>query len=116
MIKQNARWVFLTSVTLAFLPKNVLGESLAWSQQATFREEAIIDIEAVLTAHHRGHFVMKVCPLSEKLIPDEACFDSHILEFVSDELYGAPKDVNHPERGYVAPPSDGIYETSGKLS
>ena len=58
---------------------------------------------------------MKVCPLSEKSIPNEACFDSHILEFVSDELYGAPKDVNHPERGYVAPPSDGIYDTSGKL-
>ncbi len=88
---------------------------MKWSPQATFREEAIIDVEAVLTAHHRGHFVMKACPLWENPVPDESCFDSHILEFVSDELYGAPKDNNYPDRGYIAPPSMGIYETSGKL-
>lgn len=56
---------------------------------------------------------MKACPLSEKAIPDEACFDSHVLDFVSDELYGAPKDSNYPARGYVAPSSGGTYETSG---
>ena len=27
----------------------------------------------------------------------------HPLEFVEDSLYGAPQDVNYPERGYVAP-------------
>ena len=37
--------------------------------------------------------------------PTEECFAGNKLEFVSDELYGAPPDANHPERAYLAPAS-----------
>lgn len=69
----------------------------------------------MLSAHHKGHFEFKACPLSESQVPDKNCFDSHPLEFISDELYGAPKDFQHPDRAYIAPTSMGIYDSSGKI-
>ena len=66
---------------------------------------AEITIEAILTAHHKGHFTMKACPVTPGEVPSQACFDSHPLEYVSDELYNAPKDLNYPERAYIAPPN-----------
>jgi hypothetical protein len=65
----------------------------------------------VLTAHHKGHFVLKACSISPGEIPSQACFDANPLEFVSDELYGAPKDVNFPERAYIAPPDIAIKDS-----
>ena len=93
----------------------MFGDPLDWSQQASFVEEEIIDVEVVLSAHHKGHFVFKACPLSESETPDEACFDAHPLEFVSDELYSAPKDVAYPGRAYIAPSSIGVYDSTGKF-
>jgi len=65
----------------------------------------------VLTAHHKGHFVLKACPVSPGEIPSQGCFDANPLEFVSDELYGAPKDVNFPDRAYIAPADIAIKDS-----
>lgn len=98
-------------------PKDTFGNPLKWVNQEMFSEEEIIDVKVVLSAHHKGHFVFKACPLSSLLsnddVPDEACFNKHPLEFVSDELYGAPKDMDHPSRAYIAPSSMGTYDSSG---
>lgn len=60
--------------------------------------------QVVLSAHHKGHFIFKACPIPFTTIsPTQECFDQHPLLFVEDKLYGAPVDVNHPERAYVAP-------------
>mmetsp|Transcript_28388 Transcript_28388/g.32549 ORF Transcript_28388/g.32549 Transcript_28388/m.32549 type:complete len:118 (+) Transcript_28388:502-855(+) len=79
-----------------------------------YSQESIIDLKVVLSAHHRGHFEFKACPISESQVPDENCFNAHRLEFISDELYNAPKDDNFPGRAYIAPPSMGTYDNSGK--
>mmetsp|Transcript_28390 Transcript_28390/g.32560 ORF Transcript_28390/g.32560 Transcript_28390/m.32560 type:complete len:274 (+) Transcript_28390:502-1323(+) len=78
-----------------------------------YSQESIIDLKVVLSAHHRGHFEFKACPISESQVPDENCFNAHRLEFISDELYNAPKDDNFPGRAYIAPPSMGTYDNSG---
>ena len=72
--------------------------------QQTYTDGQIIDVEIVLSAHHKGHFIFKACPInSTQESPTQDCFDAHPLLFVSDEFYGAPIDENHPERVYVAP-------------
>jgi len=93
-------------------PQNYFGNNLEWDSQAVYPAGgATITIEAVLTAHHKGHFVLKACPVSPLETPSQACFDAHPLEFVNDELYGAPKDMNFPERAYIAPPDVAIADT-----
>lgn len=86
------------------LPQNALGRPMKNNPQETYYAGQIIDVQVELTAHHKGHFIFKACPISNTTtIPTQECFDENPLLFVSDELYGAPKDVNHPERVYVAP-------------
>ena len=85
-------------------PKNALGDTMPSNPQETYVEGQIIDVEVQLTAHHKGHFVFSACPISNTTTsPTQECFDANRLTFVSDELYGAPVDINHPERAYVAP-------------
>jgi hypothetical protein len=71
--------------------------------EGTFKEGDLIDLDVVISAHHKGHFVYKACPIN----PDEAatqdCFDAHPLTFVQDNLYGAVPDPNYPERAYLPP-------------
>eukprot|EP00957_Ditylum_brightwellii_P041351 3131036-Ditylum_brightwellii.AAC.1 len=50
--------------------------------QATYYEGEEIVLDVVLTAHHKGHFEYKACPISP-----------------------APPDPNFPGRAYIAPPS-----------
>ena len=72
--------------------------------QAVYTEASLINVTVTLTAHHKGHFVFSACPISNTTtIPTRACFEQYRLIFVKDLLYGAPVDVNHPERVYVAP-------------
>jgi len=96
-------------------PKNYNSGPLEWNAQSDYVADSIIDIEVVLTAHHKGHFEVKSCPVDPGQIASQECFDSHPLEFVSDELYGAPKDINYPGRAYIAPPSITQSDTSGVL-
>ncbi len=72
--------------------------------QGSYTESSTITIEITLTAHHKGHFTFKACPISSTTeVPSQECFDSHPLTFLSDEFYGAVPDPNFPERVYVAP-------------
>ena len=84
-------------------PPNAIGEGvLSPAIQACYGEAAVIDIESVLTAHHKGHFEVRACPISSTTdSPMQECFDDHPLTFVSDELYGAPPDPLYPERAYI---------------
>ena len=79
------------------------GNPMPFISQGTYAAGGTIMVESILTANHRGHFVMGLC--ADVANPTQACFDSNQLEFVEDPLYGAPKDVNYPERGYIAPSS-----------
>ena len=50
-------------------------------------------------------FTLQACPIAPGEVATQACFDSHPLEFVADNLYGAVRDENYPERAYL-PPAD----------
>ena len=82
-------------------PPNAVGGVLPPTTQGCYEEEAIIDIESVLTAHHKGHFEVKACVISPGEVATQACFDSNPLEFVSDEFYGARPHSAYPGRAYI---------------
>ena len=76
--------------------------------QAEYNEGDVIEVEVLLTTHHKGHMEFSVCPIENSVpmeVPTERCFANNMLEFVSDELYDAPFDPNYPERAYIAPAS-----------
>uniref|UniRef100_A0A7S1Y7U5 Chitin-binding type-4 domain-containing protein n=1 Tax=Grammatophora oceanica TaxID=210454 RepID=A0A7S1Y7U5_9STRA len=77
------------------------GTPMPWNSEATYEEGGLIEVETVLQTNHGGHIVVGVCADYEN--PTQACFDANRLEFVEDALYGAPKDINYPDRGYLAP-------------
>lgn len=84
-------------------PKNYNGGDLPWMTQEYYQVSGQeIDVEFILTAHHKGHVEMYACPV-DVMSPTEDCFDQYPLEFVWDYKYGAVKDSSHPERVYVAP-------------
>jgi hypothetical protein len=71
--------------------------------QAQYAKGQEIDVDILLTAHHMGHFEFFACPIQHGEKPSGNCFQDYPLEFVSDPLYGAPKDPNYPTRAYIAP-------------
>ena len=74
--------------------------------QGTYTEGEMIEVEVMATTHHKGHFEFAICPIENKVpmeVPTQECFAKHKLKFIRDELYGAPQDVNYPERAYLAP-------------
>lgn len=82
-------------------PKTFNGGELETKVQAEFLTGGEVQVHFVLTAHHRGHVELKLCPYADAI--NQSCFDSHPLTFVKDLKYGAPEDPDHPERGYIAP-------------
>jgi hypothetical protein len=95
-------------------PKNVVGGSMPWITQASYQPGQVIDIDFVLTAHHKGHVSVYACPLTvPSVVPTKECFDKYPLEFISDSKYGAVKDSNYPERFYIAPPSVALEQRHG---
>ena len=80
-------------------PKNVFGDALAPKPQACYQPGQIIDLEVTLTAHHKGHFEFKMCPIVPFEVPTQACFDENPMTFVSGQ--GANFDPNYPERAYI---------------
>jgi hypothetical protein len=85
--------------------------------QATCVEGVAISVEVTVTAHHKGHFEFAVCPVAFDEAPSFECFQSNRLEVVADELCGAPKDKNYPERAMI-PPSNfpaNIPSTGGAI-
>ncbi|KAL7533130.1 hypothetical protein ACHAXR_007565 [Thalassiosira sp. AJA248-18] len=75
--------------------------------QGVYSEGGEIEVEVLVTTHHKGHFVFSACPLDATQvpmpIPTPECFENNKLTFLSDDLYGAPPDPNYPERAYIAP-------------
>jgi hypothetical protein len=86
-------------------PMNYNMEPMSSNVQATYVEGDIIDVEVLITTHHKGHFVFSACPIDDSMevVPTAECFEKHKLTFVLDELYGANRDPNYPERVYLAP-------------
>jgi hypothetical protein len=83
-------------------PKNILGNILPKKIQATYVQGQQVDLQVILTAHHKGHFTYKACALkADETTATQQCFDSNPLIFVQDNLYGAPKDSNYPDRAYI---------------
>jgi hypothetical protein len=82
-------------------PKNALGGPLAPRPQACYQPGQIIDVSVALTAHHKGHFSFKACPISPFQVPTQACFDAYPLKFISDNIYGANFDPTYPDRAYI---------------
>lgn len=100
------------------MPLNALGNPMPSNVQATFVEGDVVEVEVLVTTHHKGHFVFSACPIVElesagndgtiplpPTPPTAECFQKHRLTFLSDELYSAVPDTNHPERAYIAPAS-----------
>ena len=82
-------------------PPNAVGGILAPILQACYEPGSIIELETILTAHHKGHFTYKACGIKYGEVPTSECFDANPLTFVSDDLYGANPDPNYPERAYI---------------
>jgi len=75
------------------------GNPMPWISQATYNPGDIIQVDSYLTAHHKGHFEVKGCPLGRE--SSQECFNAYPLEFVEDLLFGMPKDLAHPGRGHL---------------
>ena len=82
-------------------PKDVNGNPFTPPVTETYVAGRTYEFEFVITAHHYGHVELRLC--KDWRAPTQACFDEHELEFVSDEIYGAPRDPANPGRGYLAP-------------
>ena len=91
---------------------NVFGQPMSPAPQARYKQGQEIDVEVVLTAHHKGHFEFFACPISRGGIGSGDCFKQNRLEFVADLLYGAPKDPKFPYRAYIPPKSLAQIDTS----
>jgi len=87
-------------------PPNAMGGLMPPVVQACYSPGSVVEFESVLTAHHKGHFEFRACPVSSGEVPTQECFDSNLLTFVEDPLYGAVPDPNHPERAYI--PNAGV--------
>lgn len=96
-------------------PRNALGNPMPVNIQETFVRGQEFDFEAVLTAHHKGHFEYKACPIQPGGKGSQECFDNHKLDFVKDLLYNAPKDPNYPERAYIPLAGDTMKEGSNYI-
>lgn len=93
----------ITGGTSYDYPLSYDGNLMPANPQAQYSQGQVIDVDILLTAHHMGHFEFFACPIQHGDIPTGDCFQEFPLEFVSDELYGAPKDINYPNRAYIAP-------------
>jgi hypothetical protein len=88
-------------------PKNAMGNLLPPKPQQCYQPNQIIDLEVTLTAHHKGHFEFKACPINPGDVPTQSCFDAHPLTFIADILSPGESravanfDPNYPERAYI---------------
>jgi len=104
------------------IPKNYKGEPMPPNIQATYTEGDIIDVEVLVTTHHKGHFVFSACPvvatpsnvdIPVNQNPTQECFDNYKLTLVEDTLYNANIDKRFPERIYLAPASKLDWKNEG---
>ena len=84
-------------------PLNALGGPMPTNIQGSFAPGSEIEVDVVLTAHHKGHFEFYACAIGPGETPTDNCFKQHPLAFLQDPLYGAPKDPNYPHRAMIPP-------------
>ena len=108
------------------IPMNYKGEPMPPNIQATYTEGDVIDVEVMVTTHHKGHFVFSACPIVPSAVgygvlhdvppnqvPDEDCFKRYKLTLVEDTLFNANIDKRFPERVYIAPASNAEWKNEG---
>ena len=90
--------------------------------QATYTAGQVVEFQHVITAHHYGHFEMKICEQrinSSTAGGATACLNKWILERVEPSADCVPNDsrtdcqpvdTRHPERFYL-PPNRGLPQT-----
>ena len=102
---------------------NVFGQPMAPAPQVLYEQGQEIEVDVILTAYHKGHFEFHACPIEAEqgtgtgtgTAASGDCLNEYPLEFVSDPLYGAPKDIDYPYRAYVAPSSLATSDATGSL-
>ena len=80
--------------------KDVNGNPMPWTSQATYNEGQEITIEVTITANHAGHMDILLCPDGDS--STQACLEANPATNLRDELHGGPTDSRYPSRGYVA--------------
>ena len=105
-------------------PRSHDGKFMPTNIQGVYREGSTIEVEFMITTHHKGHIEMSACPIIAKRssaegsraasgmgmpVPTAECFQRFKLKFIKDEVYGAPQDPAYPERGYITPASKAKY-------
>lgn len=75
------------------------GNHMPWISQAEYTPGQDIIVDIVITAPHRGFFVVRGC--ADGNASTQECFNQNTLEFVEDVKYGMPKDENYPGRAYM---------------
>jgi len=73
---------------------------------ATFETGGILDVEAIITAHHRGHFEVSICPSPVGGLVTQQCLDGHKLQRVATDVAVSPPDnrAKYSGRYYLEPP------------
>mmetsp|Transcript_62963 Transcript_62963/g.109705 ORF Transcript_62963/g.109705 Transcript_62963/m.109705 type:complete len:434 (-) Transcript_62963:359-1660(-) len=71
----------------------------------TFTAGGVLEVETIVTAHHKGYMELRICTRPGDLTQD--CFDEHLLsrDTQSAALDPAPVDESHPGRWYIPPPA-----------
>ena len=96
-------------------PPNAIGVGIVPPNvQECYEEGSTIDIVSALTAHHKGHFEVKACPIAPGEVASQACFDEHPLTFEKDMLYGAVKHDEYPGRAYIPLKETTVLEPNGE--
>jgi len=80
--------------------------------EATYEAGGIIDIEIVVTAHHRGHFEFFICDASELnggQVTQECLMKNRLIR-AEDPNARSPIDPQYPHRYYIEPKCAGNHD------
>eukprot|EP00440_Ansanella_granifera_P029948 gb/GFBE01032535.1/.p1 GENE.gb/GFBE01032535.1/~~gb/GFBE01032535.1/.p1 ORF type:complete len:187 (+),score=35.66 gb/GFBE01032535.1/:1-561(+) len=93
---------------------------------ATWQAGTIVPITVQVTAHHKGHWELRMCDqtINSSMSDPEACLNKWKLQRASAQEVGVmdcvpndqravcqPIDTRYPERFYLPPPSFGLIQT-----
>jgi len=94
--------------------------------QETWTARSIVPIKVLITAHHKGHYELRICDqiINSSMSDPEACLNKWKLQRASAAEVGVtncqqndqrpvcqPIDTRYPERFYLPPPSWGSTQT-----
>eukprot|EP00903_Cladosiphon_okamuranus_P020682 g18991.t1 len=82
-----------------------------WDTLAEYEAGQVIEIDAIVTAYHWGHFEFLLCDTDSLDDPDgvpkQSCFNEYPLDRADDDDFNSPIDPNFPGRYYADPPCRG---------